>query len=83
MHSAAGGNNPSDLCWDDMLLEWLVARRLLRRHGPSHQRLGGHPCVGGSVTDEDELDFQGTLGVKAKAGGNVGVGFQTTRLVVK
>jgi uncharacterized OsmC-like protein len=86
MHAAAGGNasgpDPSaELCSGDMLLESLVACFGVTVRAVSTSM--GVPVSGGSVTAEGELDFRGTLGVTAEDGGNVGVGFQKIRLVVR
>jgi uncharacterized OsmC-like protein len=64
-----------------MLLESLVACFGVTVRAVSTSM--GIPVSGGSVTAEGELDFRGTLGVKAEDGGNVGVGFQKIRLVVR
>jgi uncharacterized OsmC-like protein len=87
MHAAAGGtagggpDMSSELCSGDMLLESLVAcfGVTVRAVGTSM----GIPVSGGSITAEGELDFRGTLGVKAEDGGSVGVGFRKINLVVR
>lgn len=87
MHAAAGGtagsgpDMSSELCSGDMLLESLVACFGVTVRAVSISM--GIPVAGGSVTAQGELDFRGTLGVKAVDGGNVGVGFQKIRLVVR
>jgi uncharacterized OsmC-like protein len=87
MHAAAGGNAgsgpdvSSELCSGDMLLESLVACFGVTVRAVSTSM--GIPVSGGSITAEGDLDFRGTLGVKAEDGGNVGVGFQKINLVVR
>ena len=57
----------------DMLLESLVACFGVTVRAVSTSM--GIPVSGGSITAEGDLDFRGTLGVKAEDGSNVSVGF--------
>jgi uncharacterized OsmC-like protein len=86
MHAAAGGNAggpdiSSELCPGDMLLESRVACFGVTVRAVSTSM--GIPVSGGSITAEGDLDFRGTLGVKAEDGSNVNVGFQKINLVVR
>ena len=86
MHAAAGGTAggpdiSSELCSGDMLLESLVACFGVTVRAVSTSM--GIPISGGSITAEGDLDFRGTLGVKAEDGSNVSVGFQKINLVVR
>lgn len=88
MHAAGGGNAggagpdmSSGLCSGDMLLESLVACFGVTVGAVSTSM--GIPVSGGTVTAQGDLDFRGTLGVKAEDGGSVDVGFQTITLVVR
>lgn len=86
MHAAAGGNaagpDPSlELCSGDMLLESLVACFGVTVRAVSTSM--GIPLSGGSVMAEGDLEFRGTLGVKAEDGSHVDVGFQQIWLVVR
>jgi uncharacterized OsmC-like protein len=86
MHAAAGGTagSPdisSELCPGDMLLESLVACFGVTVRAVSISM--GIPVFGGSITAKGDLDFRGTLGIKAEDGSNVSVGFQKINLVVR
>jgi uncharacterized OsmC-like protein len=86
MHAAAGGTAggpdiSSELCSGDMMLESLVACFGVTVRAVSTSM--GIPISGGSITAEGDLDFRGTLGVKAEDGSNVSVGFQKINLVVQ
>jgi uncharacterized OsmC-like protein len=88
MHAAAGGNTggagpdmSSELCSGDMLLESLVACFGVTVRAVSTSM--GIPVSGGTVMAQGDLDFRGTLGMKAEDGGGVGVGFQKITLVVR
>lgn len=84
LHAAAGGpgrDMTSELCSGDMLLESLVAcfGVTVRAVGTSM----GIPLTGGSITAHGDLDFRGTMGVKAEDGSYVAVGFQKIVLVTR
>jgi len=63
-----------------MLLESLVACFGVTIRAVSTSM--GIPIASGSITAAGDLDFRGTLGVKANDGGTVAVGFQNITLTV-
>jgi uncharacterized OsmC-like protein len=78
MRAAAGGTAggpdiSSKLYSGDMLLESLIACFGVTVRAVSTSM--GIPVSGGSIKAEGDLDFRGTLGVKAKDWSNVSVGF--------
>ena len=84
LHKAAGGKGPdmtSELCSGDMLLESLVACFGVTVRAVATSM--SIPVTGGTVTAEADLDFRGTMGVKAEDGSNVAVGFQKIVLKVR
>jgi uncharacterized OsmC-like protein len=86
MHPAAGDtaggpDTSSGLYSSDMLLESLVACFGVTVRAVSTSM--GIPTSSRSITAEGDLDFRGTLGVKAEDGSNVSVGFQKINLVMR
>lgn len=71
----------SELCSGDMLLESLVACFGVTVRAVATSM--GIPVEGGSITAQGDLDFRGTMGVKAEDGSSVAVGFQKIVLVVR
>jgi uncharacterized OsmC-like protein len=86
MHAAAGGTAggpdiSSGLYSSDMLLKSLVTCFGVTVGAVSTSM--GIPISSGSITAEGDLDFRGTLGVKAEDRSNVSVGFQKINLVMR
>lgn len=83
LHALAGGEGfdaSGELCSGDMLLESLVAC-----YGVTIRAVAtamGIGIQGGTVIVEGDLDFRGTMGIKAESG-PVPVGFQAIRLILR